>query len=422
MPTRLQELEAQWGAKAAQLETILEQAKKSNGEYDFTKAEAFAHMAGREDAQAVCREMFTTLNKECDALYNQAKTQRDVEEQEARIKQMMADRKRVVESHVHAGGSEPGQPVMIKSLGTLVREDVGDGGFFTKGGNYVRTFQHFDVKTLMTTSAGWAPEAMRIPRIAEFAHRPIQVTDLFPMNPTTQYAVPYMEETTSTNTAQETTEGSSALEATIAGTARSVTVQNIPVYMRVTEQQLDDVEIISGLIDTRLRFFVQQRFDSQLINGNGVAPNILGLLAASIGSQARGTDPIPDCLYKGATQVRVTGRAVPSAHVVHPDNWSNVRLMRTTDGVYIWGSPSEAGPMRMFGVPVVEADVMPLNTSVVGDFTNMAAVWIRRGVEVEVGWINDDFVKGIRAIKASLRACLTVYRPAAFVACTDLDL
>ena len=40
---------------------------------------------------------------------------------------------------------------------------------------------------------------------------------------------------------------------------------------------------------------------------------------------------------------------------------------------------------------------------------------IRRELETEWGYINDDFIKEIRRIKASIRFALVVKRPQAFV-------
>ena len=39
---------------------------------------------------------------------------------------------------------------------------------------------------------------------------------------------------------------------------------------------------------------------------------------------------------------------------------------------------------------------------------------------VEVGFINDDFIKGKKAIRADIRAAFVVYRPAAFCTVTGI--
>ena len=69
-------------------------------------------------------------------------------------------------------------------------------------------------------------------------------------------------------------------------------------------------------------------------------------------------------------------------------DWQAVRLDRTSDGVYIWGAPSDTGADRMWGLPVVQSDNDSAGTGYVGSFQ---PAWItlaeRAGVQVEVGFV-----------------------------------
>jgi hypothetical protein len=112
--------------------------------------------------------------------------------------------------------------------------------------------------------------------------------------------------------------------------------------------------------------------------------------------------------------VRVTGRAVPSAHIMHPLDWQGIRLQRTADGIYIWGSPAESGPERMWGLMVAQADSIAQGTGITGDFVTFIQLWIRRGVEIAVGYNSTDFVNGRKTIRAGMRVALSIYRAAAF--------
>jgi hypothetical protein len=55
-----------------------------------------------------------------------------------------------------------------------------------------------------------------------------------------------------------------------------------------------------------------------------------------------------------------------------------------------------------------------------GDFVNFIQLYERKGIEVLVGYVNDDFTKGKRTIRAGLRVALAIYRAAAF--CTSPGL
>lgn len=316
----------------------------------------------------------------------------------------------------HERGAEAGE-----------REEAKDfGGLFVKSAAYKsrNTEARLDVelKTLFETGAGWAPESTRTGRVVDIATRPVQVTDLFPLESTSQAAHVYMEETTFTNAAAEVAEAGAYAEATLALTERSEPVRKIAVYLSVTDEQLEDESNARPYVNRRLPFMLRQRLDSQLLVGDGTAPNLSGILDRSgIQTQALGADVVADAIYKAMTLVKVTGRANPDAVIMHPNDWQAVRLLRTTDGLYIWGNPTEAGTPRVWGLPVVVADAITEGTALVGDFTNFSALVTRRGIDVQVTNAHSDyFIKGKQAIRADLRAALAVYRPAAFCQVTGV--
>ena len=154
-----------------------------------------------------------------------------------------------------------------------------------------------------------------------------------------------MEETTSTSGAAERAEATAATaiwpDSALSFTERTTTIRKIATWLPVTDEQLADVNQIAGIIDARLRFFLMQRLDLQVIAGNGVAPNILGFLATpGIQTQAIGADPPQDAIYKALDKVRVIGRATPSAVMLHPNDWQAIRLLRLRQDVYMWGAPT----------------------------------------------------------------------------------
>ena len=279
-----------------------------------------------------------------------------------------------------------------------------------------------EVKTLFARSAGWSPESTRSGLLVENAQRPILVTDLIPTIPTGQAAYKYMDETTFTNNAAERAEGAAYGEAALALTERSVTIETVGVWLPVTDEQLEDEAGAEAYINQRLPFMIAQRLDGQVLVGDGSTPNILGVNnKPSIQTQAKGADPVPDAIHKAITKVRVTGRAMPNAIVMHPNDWQDVRLLRTADGIYIWGSPSESGPASIWGLPVVQSDAQTENTAVVGDFANFSLLVVRRGVVVERSNSHDTyFTTGKQAIRAGIR-CATVWtRAAAFATVTGI--
>jgi hypothetical protein len=56
----------------------------------------------------------------------------------------------------------------------------------------------------------------------------------------------------------------------------------------------------------------------------------------------------------------------------------------------------------------------------VGDFANFCALYERRGVEIQVGYVSTQFIEGERTIRAGLRVAFVSYRGAAFCTVTGI--
>jgi HK97 family phage major capsid protein len=278
-----------------------------------------------------------------------------------------------------------------------------------------------DVKTVLSTTAGFAPDDVRLDDVVGAAIRPVELVDLIPKFATNQASITWMEQTTRTNAAAETAEAGAKPEATIVYTERTSVVRKIAVTLPVTDEQLADVPQMESILRDDLILMVRQRLSDQIASGDGSAPNLRGILNTSgIQTQAKGTDPVPDAVYKAMVLVMTTGQANPDAFVTNPLDWQDVRLLRTADGIYIWGNPSEAGPERIWGLRVVLAQGMTQNTGVVGDWAGYARLALRQDVTFDIGYVNDDFSKNKHTLRAELRAALFFRRPAAFCSVTGI--
>jgi len=411
MPATLKELQDNLNAKRAALAEIFEKATTTvDGQHRYN-----LDAAQLEDVKA--------RNTEIDDLAKQ------VEDAKALDSIYQSNAKALRESKTPAtnlpfaqdpkGGRQPEQ----KTLGQLfVESEAYKKAERKKQIDFsAPDFDFLQAKTLMETGAGFAPQAIRTGRVVEYAHRRPLVADLIPQTPTDQASVVYMEETTFTNNAAARSEGGQAGESALAYTERSKAVREIAHFLPVTEIQLEDVDGVQSIIDNRLLTMLDLAEETQLLTGDDNAPNLGGFLTVVTQAQAKGADPVPDAIYKAMTKVRVTGFAEPSAYITHPNDWQDVRLLRTTDGVYIWGNPSEAGPSRIWGLPVVETTAMTENTGFLGDFQMFSEIRRRRGANIKVSDSHSDFfIKGKLAIRADKRLALVVYRLTAFCKVTGI--
>jgi HK97 family phage major capsid protein len=433
----LTEVREKLAAKQDALKSVFNEAEVTtdSGEksYDFSRVKSLGdNVRGSIAVAEKVREMDDELNE-------LAKKAEKLEAAENAAKGL-ADREKVRGRPPMPGGrgNHPSIAARMKSLGEMLAEEKAYADWLERGapngidfsydvlpsdmmakGMRVDTLQ---TKALMSTGSGYAPESVRLPGFVEATTRPIQLVDIIPTAETSQSVIKYMEETTRTHGAAERAEGGAYAESTFVFTERSGDVRKITDSVPVTDEQLEDVPMMSGYINGRLTFGVRQRLDTQVYVGNGTAPNLRGIInVAGIQTHAKGADPVPDAFYKAMTKIRTVGRAVPTHHVMHPEDWQDVRLMRTTDGVYIWGSPSESGPDRMWGLPVVQAEARPAGSGLVGSFQPaFISIFERSGVDVRVGYVDTQFAEGKRTVRADMRAVLVVPRPAAFVDVTGL--
>jgi HK97 family phage major capsid protein len=277
-------------------------------------------------------------------------------------------------------------------------------------------------KTLMTTTAGFGPEAVRSGVLVEKATRPIQVTDLIPTFPISQNAFVYMEVSTRTHAAIEVAEGTAYPESVFVWTQRSSKVEKVGDSIPVTDEQLEDADQVQSLLESRLSFGVRQRLDSQILVGNGTTPNLRGINAVvGIQVHAKGGDNGVVAFAKAMNLVRTVGRAIPTGAVLHPNDWLDIWLLPTATGDFLFGNPFQgAGPTSIFGVSVAQSDAQTEHTGLVGDFNNFSRLDNKRGVIVQTGYVGSQFTEGEVTLRADLRAAFTVTRPAAFVQVTGL--
>jgi len=436
MPTldlTLKQARDKLAAKQDELAKVFAEAKTDDGSIDFARVKC---LGDDVKGSIPVAEKVKAMDAELNELAQHAETLEAAE----RAEKNLSDREKARGRPPMPNGDPAGAGRQaLKALGDLVAEHKayqawakgGAGGGITLNFDDMlasdalakaMVFETIGAKAAFTTTAGWAPESIRMPGFVEAVSRPIQLLDVLPMGRTGFEQVVYMEETTRTHAAAETAQGAAFAESTFVLTERTSPVRKITDSVPVTDEQLEDVAMAQSYINGRLTFGLRQRLDRQVVLGDGTGSNLTGIAnTAGIQTQARGADPVPDAFYKAMTKVRVTGRAIPTHHVMHPDDWQGVRLLRTTDGVYIWGNPSEAGPERMWGLPVVQFDAGSAGTGWVGSFQPaFISLFERRGIDVQVGYVGTQFTQGLRTVRADMRMALAVLRPAAFSEVTGL--
>ena len=290
-------------------------------------------------------------------------------------------------------------------------------------------------------SQSFPPEVLRQPGILESALRdPDAVIGLFDQIETDQNSFAYMEETTFTNAAAEQAEEATTAEGTLDFTEKTASIRKIGVFLPVTEELLADVQGIQGYVNSRLGTMMKLRLDGQIMDGDGSAPNLGGLLNTSgINSFAYGSYSGELArlgqIYQAITEIRKDAFVEPDAIIMHPSDWYDIvtsvtDIQTTSSGaaaknplfMVAGGFGADVAP-RIWGLPVVTTTAVSAGTQMVGRFGGGEAAHLvmRQGIDLAVSDSHSDFfLKGKLAIRATMRVGLVVYRPTAFCKLTQM--
>ena len=252
--------------------------------------------------------------------------------------------------------------------------------------------------------------------------RPLTIRDIVTNGNTNADAIEFPIEGTPTNNAAAVAEATATSggtgakpESAIALTKGTTTVKTIAHWVPATRRALADAGMLRMYIDTFLRYGLEEELEDQMLTGDGSGENFTGILNTSgIQTQSYDTDLLTT-LRRARTKVRVTGRATPTAYVLHPNDWEDIDLLQDNEGRYFFGGPSVLGMPRLWGLPVVESEGMTEGYGVVADWRR-AVLLDREQTQILVSDSHSDFfVRNLIAILAELRAAFFVLRPSAFV-------
>jgi HK97 family phage major capsid protein len=267
-------------------------------------------------------------------------------------------------------------------------------------------------------------------RIRQLPTRARFVRSLIPVVPVDSDTVNYVRQSVRTIAAAPVAAGSAKPTSTITIEKVSTPVTVIAHLSEAIDRSiLSDYDSLSEFLDAELRYGVLFAEDGQLINGDGSAPNLRGILQTSgILTQARGTDPHHEACYKAITAVRNQDSPFePDAIVLHPTDWQTIRLAKAADGTNLTAPIVEADPERLWNLPVVTTRAIAQGTGLVGAFGVGAKVYDREDATVRIAEAGGLGAAGVEIFSrnqvvmlAEERIAFAVERATAFCSVTGL--
>jgi len=278
---------------------------------------------------------------------------------------------------------------------------------------------NLDLKSLVGTNGDSNDDpvdvqARRSPTIGEDARRNIQLLNDLPrinVGQTSSYEYHQLNAFTNAADVQEV-EGDVKASQEMDLPVQTAVISTIAVTLVASTQVLADTPQLRTFLDSKLRFGVGEKLESDIIGGVGGAGRISGLQnQATAFAPATSNTYAADRVSAALTELEVSGWM--GSHVLmHPRDWDAIRAERATDGTYVGQGWSTAEAKRLWGIPVVTSNSVTEGSAMVIDSRQLALL-DRANVVVELGYQDKQFAQNLVTMRAEGRWGLAVFSPSA---------
>lgn len=250
----------------------------------------------------------------------------------------------------------------------------------------------------------------------------LTIRDVLGSANTTADTIRYVKHTATTRAAaSQATRGAAKDYLKVEFDAENVSVETIAVLSKVTEQDIDDAPRLISIINGEMALDIKVEEERQLLWGQGSSGELLGLYESGIPEFDRAgmDDTVIDTIRRMRTDLRKK-KVTPNFVAVDPIDWEAIELSKGSDDRYIWGLITDLRGPRIWSLRVVESDAMTDTTTderriLMGDGIRGATIYDRHAVRLAIGYVDDDFARNLRTLRAEERLALAVKRNWAFM-------
>lgn len=282
----------------------------------------------------------------------------------------------------------------------------------------------FEVKADMTTTDNFTGEVIPADRVPGYKFDPtrlVHMRQLIPQGSTTSDVVRYVKESAYTNGVAPKAEGTAVAQSDFDFTATDANVQKIGTYFRISEEMLNDTPQLTSYLSARAPEKLLEVEDTQILNGNGTAPNLSGIITDAADFAAGGfANAIEsanefDVLTVALNQLALANYAADYI-MINPTDFHKILLLKSSQNEYLVKDWNQGLQPRINGVPVVLNTAVTSDKYVLGNFGMGTQLWVRDNVGVEFFREDGTNVRdGFVTVRVQERVALTNYLPNAFV-------
>lgn len=285
----------------------------------------------------------------------------------------------------------------------------------------------FEIKADMTGDADFSGEVIAAGRVDGIKYDParsVHMRNILPQGTTTSDVVRFVKESAYSDGTAAKAEGATLGQSDFNLTASNAIVTKIGAYFRVSEEMLADAPAIASYISVRAGEKLMAQEDAQILNGNGTAPNLSGIITDSAdfvtGSGGAFYQSVEaanefDVLVAALNQLALSEYQA-NYIILNPSDFHKILLLKDTQNNYLKDQVYAGLAPNFMGVPVIVNTAIAAGSFLVGNFSIGSQLWTRDNLSVEFYRedgtnVRDGFVTAV----VKERVALTNYLPNAFV-------
>jgi HK97 family phage major capsid protein len=171
-------------------------------------------------------------------------------------------------------------------------------------------------------------------------------------------------------------------------TAADANVRKIGTYFRISEEMLADTPQLTSYLSARAPEKLLEVEDTQILSGNGTAPNISGIItdatAFAAGDLADSVDDANDFDVIVAALNQLAGANYNADTILlNPSDFHKILLLKDSQNNYLKDQVYNGLQPVFMGVKVVLNTAIPAGDFLIGNFGVGTQLWVRDGVNVE---------------------------------------
>ena len=202
-------------------------------------------------------------------------------------------------------------------------------------------------------------------------------------------------------------------ESTAKWVGQTLTIEKLGDTLPVSEEFFEDSDMFAAELNMFLETNVKIKRNTDLVNGDGVTPNIKGLVATvgAFTAAASGiTDAsIYDLIVKVAESITTSGGAkyTPNFALMNIADINKMKLKKDANNNYIIPPFVSRDGSSVAGILVLEENAVAADTFVLGD-SRYARIYERKGIEMSRGHVNAQFAEDMETLKVRTRLAFLI--------------